>query len=58
MGQRKGFSYVYTKEKYNSYKKLSVEQKLTWLEKMNRFLHDFMPDKSKLLREKLRQGKI
>ena len=58
MNQKKGFRYVYTKEKYESYKKLSARQKLEWLEKMNRFLYNFMPEKSKALQEKLRKGEI
>ena len=58
MNQAKGFSYVYTKEKYDSYKKIPAWQKLEWLEKMNRFLYDFMPPKSKELCEKLRKGEI
>lgn len=58
MEQRKGFKYVYTKEKYESYKNLSAHQKLEWLEKMNRFLYYFMPPKSKEICEKLRQGEI
>ena len=58
MEQKKGFSYVYTKEKYDSYSKLPAWQKLKWLEKMNRFLYDFMPKESKTLAEKLRRGEI
>lgn len=58
MGQRKGFKYVYTKEKYDSYKKIPAWQKLIWLEKMSRFLYDFMPKESKIIAEKLRRGEI
>lgn len=58
MNQTKGFKYVYTKEKYERYSKLPAWQKLEWLEKMNRFLYDFMPQKSKEIREKLRTGEI
>ncbi len=58
MNSNKGFKYVYTKEKYDAYKKLPAWQKLEWLEKMNRFLYHFMPPKSKELREKLRKGEI
>ncbi|MBU0672691.1 MAG: hypothetical protein KJ732_06670 [Candidatus Margulisbacteria bacterium] len=56
--KRKGFRYVYTKEKAAEYKKLSVLQKLEWLEKMNRFLYNFMPKESKLFAERLRKGEI
>jgi hypothetical protein len=55
---KKGFRYVYTKEKWLAYQKLSPQQKLEWLEKMNRFLTAFMPAKSKLFAEKLRRGII
>lgn len=58
MEQAKGFSYVYSKEKYDEYKKLPTWQKLEWLEKMNRFLYSFMPKKSKEICEKLRKGEI
>ncbi|MBI5699774.1 hypothetical protein HZC35_05715 [Candidatus Saganbacteria bacterium] len=58
MSAKKGFSYVYTKEKYEAYKKLTPWQKLEWLEKMNRFLVSFMPPKSKEICEKLRRGEI
>ena len=58
MEQKKGFSYIYTQEKYDAYKKLLPLQKLEWLEKMNRFLYNFMPPESKKIREKLRRGEI
>jgi len=58
MTERKGFKYVYTKEKYENYKDMPAWQKLVWLEKMNRFLYNFMPQKSKELCEKLRRGEI
>jgi predicted phosphoadenosine phosphosulfate sulfurtransferase len=55
---KKGFTYIYTKEKYEAYKKVPAWQKLEWLEKMNRFLFNFMPPKSKELWGKLRRGEI
>ena len=58
MANRKGFKYIYSKEKYESYKDLPAWQKLEWLEKMNRFLYFYMPPKSKDLSEKLRKGEI
>jgi len=54
----KGFSYIYTKEKAEEYHKLSLEQRLEWLEKMNRFLYAFMPEESKLFEQRLRYSKI
>lgn len=53
-----GFRYVYSQEKYNEHKKIPAWQKLEWLERMNRFLYDFMPQKSKIICEKLRKGEI
>ena len=58
MNSKKGFSYVYTREKADEYQKLSAQQKFEWLEKMNRFLYYFMPQKSKDFAEKLRKGQI
>ena len=55
---KKGFSYIYTKEKADEYQKLSTEQRLEWLEKMGRFLFNFMPKASKDFSEKLRRGEI
>ena len=37
---------------------MPAEKKLEWLEKMNRFLYRFMPEKSKIIAEKLRKGEI
>ncbi|MFH1683771.1 MAG: hypothetical protein ABIA67_02680 [Candidatus Margulisiibacteriota bacterium] len=56
--KKKGFRYIFTKEKAKDYQKLSSEQKLAWLEKMNRFLSAFMPRKSKLFADKLRREAI
>lgn len=58
MENKKGFSYIYTQEKYDAYKSVPAWQKLEWLEKMNRFLNDFMPKGSKILSEKLRKGEL
>ena len=55
---KKGFSYVYTQEKFDAYKTIPAWQKLEWLEKMNRFFIKFMPETSKKLCEKLRKGEI
>lgn len=58
MEQKKGFKHVYSQEKYDAYKILPAWQKLEWLEKMSRFLYNFMPQKSKNLNEKLQKGEI
>ncbi|MBU0574242.1 MAG: hypothetical protein ABIJ26_07995 [Candidatus Margulisiibacteriota bacterium] len=55
---KKGFSYVYSQEKHDEYKKLSTEQKLEWIEKMNRFLYNFMSPQDRTNCEKLRAGEI
>lgn len=56
--KKRGFTYIYTKEKAEEYKKLSPEQRLEWLEKINRFLYHFMSKESKVFCEKLRRGEI
>jgi hypothetical protein len=55
---KKGFRYVYTKEKADEYRKFSTEQRLEWLEMMSRFLSQAMPQASKDFAEKLRRGEI
>ena len=56
--KKKGFSFVYSREKAEEYQRLFPEQRLEWLEKMNRFLFNFMPKASKEFSEKLRRGEI
>lgn len=56
--KRGGFSYHYTTEQIQAFQKLSIEQRLKWVEDMNKFLFKFMPAKSKEICEKFRQGKI
>jgi len=58
MSDKKGYRYVYSREKADAYQKLSVEQRLEWLEKMNRFLYNFMPQEAKDFKEKLQKGEI
>jgi len=54
---KSGFKYIYSQEKYDTYSKVPVHQKLRWLEEINRFLFSFMPPKSKEIYEKLKLGK-
>ena len=54
----KGYKYVYTKEKYDEYKKLSTQQKLEWLEKMSRFLYGLMTPKDREITDKFRHGNL
>jgi len=55
---KKGFRYIYSQEKHDEYKKLTTEQKLEWIEKMNRFLYNFMSPQDRINCEKLRAGEI
>ncbi len=54
----KGFSYTIDDEKILEYMKLSVEDKLKWLEEINKFNELFLGKKEKQIREKLRRGEI
>jgi hypothetical protein len=55
---KKGFSYTLEEEKILEYMKLSVEDKLQWLEEINAFNRMVMDDREKKIREKLRAGEI
>ena len=54
----KGFSYSLDDEKILSYMKLTAEEKLQWLEAINRFTFLVLNDRQKEFREQLRSGKI
>jgi hypothetical protein len=54
----KGFSYAFEDEKILAYMKLTVQDKLKWLEEINKFNELFLGKKEKKIREKLRQGEI
>ncbi len=54
----KGFSYSLEDEKILSYMKLTTEEKLQWLEDINRFTFFVLNDRQKEFREQLRSGKI
>lgn len=56
--KRGGYSYHYTAEQILEFQKLSIDQRLKWVEEMNRFLHKFMSDQSKVVCEKFRLGEI
>ena len=45
-------------EKILEYMKLTVQDKLKWLEEINKFNELFLGKKEKKIREKLRQGEI
>jgi hypothetical protein len=55
---RKGFSYSLEDEKILSYMKLTAEEKLQWLEDINRLTFLVLNDRQKEFREQLRSGKI
>jgi len=54
----KGFSYTLEDEKILEYMKLSVADKLKWLEEINKFNELYLGKKEKTIREKLRRGEI
>lgn len=54
----KGFYYYLEDEKIEEYSKLSVEQKLQWLEEVNEFTNLFLTQEEKELRTKLKTGQI
>lgn len=54
----KGFSYSLEDEKIIAYMKLTAEEKLQWLEEINRFTYGVLNDRQREFREKLRKGEI
>ncbi|MBI5234741.1 MAG: hypothetical protein HY886_00620 [Deltaproteobacteria bacterium] len=52
----KGFSYVLEDDKIVAYMKLSTEDKLNWLEEINRFNRMFLTDKEREISRRLMQG--
>ena len=56
--KRGGFSYHYTAEQIQAFQKLSIEQRLKWIEEMNAFLYKFRSAQSKEICEKFRRGEI
>jgi hypothetical protein len=54
----KGFIYTVGDEKIIEYMKLSTEDKLKWLEEINKFTNMVLSDREKELREKLRACEI
>ena len=53
-----GYNYYYTVEQIREFQKLSIEQRLKWIEEMNKFLYKFRPVQSKEICEKFRRGEI
>ncbi len=57
-GELKGFSYNLEDEKILAYMKLTAQEKLQWLEEINRFTFFVLNERQKEFREKLRSGEI
>ena len=55
--KRGGYSYHYTAEQIEAFQKLTIQQRLKWVEEMSRFLYKFRPAESKEICEKFRLGK-
>jgi hypothetical protein len=56
--KEKGFKYTLEKEKVKEYQKLSVREKLEWLESINHFNNLFLDNKTKQFQQDLLNGKI
>ncbi len=54
----KGFAYTFEDEKIIEYMRLSTEDKLKWLEEINKFANMVLSKREKELREKLRACEI
>ena len=54
----KGFKYHIEDDKIREYMKLSAEQKLKWLEEIQKFSELAMTDEAKKIREKFRKCEI
>lgn len=54
----KGFRYRVTKKTILNYLKLTPEQRLEWLEEINKFLYTFMPKRNREIMQKFRAGEI
>ncbi|MCK4796039.1 MAG: hypothetical protein KAT05_01590 [Spirochaetes bacterium] len=55
---KKGYSYTIEDEKIIEYMKLSIEDKLKWLEEINEFTFMILSEEQKTLRNKFRAGEI
>lgn len=57
MKEKKGFSYILSKEQLEEYRSWPVERRLKWLYLVNKFRRHF-PQKTIEIQEAFRQGKI
>lgn len=55
---KKGFEHHPTAEDIRSYRKLSAQDKLNWLEEANRFTSEALKGKTKKIWEQFRRGEI
>lgn len=51
-----GYSYSCSEEQIREFKKLSLRQRLKWVDDINKFLFRFMPPQSRRIREEFRRG--
>jgi hypothetical protein len=57
-GKNKGFRYILEEEKVVEYLKLSIEQRLLWLEEIDAFTRLVLSEKEIAVREGLRAGSL
>lgn len=57
MEEKKGFSYILTKEQIDEYRSWPVERRLKWLFFANK-LRRYLPKKTIEIQEEFRRGKI
>ena len=58
ISNRGGFRHHHSDEQLREYMALSAQQKLEWLEEVNRFLNDAMTPEAKAIAGKFRRGEI
>lgn len=56
--RKKGFRHVPDKTTLRKYQKLSAEEKLEWLEEINKFFYRVLPKEKKKIVEDFRAGRI
>lgn len=54
----KGFPYTLEDDKILEYLKLSIEERLQWLEEINEFTNLVLTDEEKKIREEFRNGTL
>jgi hypothetical protein len=54
----RGFRHHHTDEELRAYRRLSPDQKLSWLEAARRLTADFLPTEKRQVWERMRRGQI